>query len=339
MELGLFMNTHGICGLIDGQMQLQPLAASEMRPLDVAKRAEEVGWHSLWFSDHVTMTFESTSLHSAADPVTGKRAYPPSPDMLDCLVTMGAVAAVTDRVKLAPSVLVSPYRHPLSDARQLATVDALSGGRLVLGVGVGWLQEEFEALGVPYEHRRAMTEECIEIYKRCWSDDAVSFEGEHYRFSQVSMDPKPVSRPPIVFGGVTKLAARIAAQRCDGFFPTYTDPLAEATRYDDVLVELQSELERVGRDQSEITLLAVVTARVLPASRPAGDRQFAKGTVDEVIADLADLAERGFSHVVVHLDCRSGTMSEFWEQMELIGTEVLPRARQLTTAGGWGTQL
>lgn len=339
MELGLFMNTHGVSGLVDGQLRLQEVPADQMRPLDVARRAEDLGFHSLWFSDHVTMTVTSQSKHTAADPVTGKRAYPPRPNMLDCLVTMGAVAAVTSRVKLAPSVLVSPYRHPLSDARQLVTVDAISGGRLVVGVGVGWLREEFDALGVPYEHRRAMTEECIEVYRRCWEDDVVSFAGEHYRFEGVSMDPKPRRRPPIVFGGVTELAARITARRCDGFFPTFTDPLAAADRYDRALEVLAEELAVVGRDPSEICLAAVVTARVLPPGRPAEARQLAKGTAEEVVADMADLARRGFSHLVLHLDCRSGTMEEFWEQLDLIGKEVLPAVAEVAPTGPWGMAL
>lgn len=333
------MNTHGISGLIDGQMQLQEVSMDDMRPLEVATRAEELGFHSLWFSDHVTMTFASTSLHNAADPVTGKRAYPPSPNMLDCMVTMGAVASVTSRVKLAPSVLVAPYRHPLSDARQLMTVDALSGGRLVVGVGAGWLREEFDALGVPYDDRRTLTEESIEIYRRCFTDEVVSFSGEHYRFDGLSMDPKPVVPPPIVFGGVTNAAARIAARQCDGFFPTFTDPLATVDRYGSVLGVLEDELGRNGRDRSQMCLLGVVTARVLPGSRSSDDRQLAKGTVEEVVVDIAQLAARGFSHLVVHLDCRSGTMDELWEQLELVGGKVLPAVRELAPAGGWRAEL
>ncbi len=334
MELGLFMNTHGIGATVDGQWTLQRLPASEMRPLDVAKVAEAAGFHSLWFSDHVLVTLESESLHTASDPVTGKRAYPQRPEMLDCMVTMGAVAAVTERIKLAPSVLVAPYRHPLSDARCLATVDAFAPGRLVVGIGTGWMAEEFTALGLRYEDRTAVTRECIEIYRRCWTDEVVEYEGDYFSFSNVSMDPKPKAMPPIVFGGVTKAAARIAARSCDGFYPTFVDPLATADRYDGVLDVLAEELAHAGRDREAMCLAAVLRVRILDPADAGSERMLGTGTAEEVLDDLAALAATGFAHVVVHLDCRSTTMDEYWEQLRRLG-ELVPAARSLAPAGGW----
>ena len=116
--------------------------------------------------------------------------------MLDAAVVMGAVAASTSEIKLGTSVLVAPYRHPLSDARQFATVDVLAAGRLLFGVGAGWMAEEFEALGIEFAERGKRTVECIEIYKRCWSDDFVSFDGDYYSFNDISMDPKPLQELP-----------------------------------------------------------------------------------------------------------------------------------------------
>lgn len=334
MYVGLFMNTHGIGATIDGQWTLQYLDAHEMRPLDVARNAESLGFHSLWFSDHVLVTLESESLHTASDPVTGKRAYPKRPNMLDCMVSMGAVAAVTERVKLAPSVLVAPYRHPLSDARCLLSVDAYAPGRVVLGVGTGWMAEEFEALGLDHSTRTARTRECIEVYKRCFTDEVVSFRGEHFSFENVSMDPKPAAVPPIVFGGVTKTAARLTAQLCDGFYPTFVDPLATPDRYDEVLDVLGEELERVGRSPAEMHLLAVLRVRLLDAPDPAA-RMLGTGTAEEIVDDLGALAARGFSHVVVHLDCPTGTMSEYLDRLERFGTTVVPAAGSITSAGPW----
>lgn len=333
------MNTHGLGATVDGRWTLQPIAASEMQPLTVARQAEASGLDSLWFSDHVLVTLDSTSLHNSADLESGQRAYARRPDMLDCCVMMGAVAAVTERVQLATSVLVAPYRHPLSDARRLIAVEALAPGRLVVGVGAGWLREEFEALGIEYGDRAAMTSECIEIYKRSWLDDVVSFEGAHFSFRDVSMDPKPARRPPVVFGGVTNAAARIAARQCDGFFPTFVDPRAEPSRYDAVLAELDRELRLAGRDRGAMSLLAVVSARVLDPGRPTEDREFCKGTAVEIAADMAALAERGFSHLVVHLDCRSGTMTEYLEQAARLAEEVAPRVRGLAPAGGWAADI
>ncbi len=334
MQLGLFMNTHGIGATVDGQWTLQHVPASEMRPLDVARTAEHGGFHSLWFSDHVLVTLDSESLHTASDPVTGKRAYPKRPNMLDCMVSMGAVAAVTDRVKLAPSVLVSPYRHPLSDARCLASVDAYAPGRLVLGVGTGWMAEEFAALGLDHATRTARTRECIEVYRRCFAEDVVAFSGDHFSFANVSMDPKPALEPPIVFGGVTKTAARIAARTCDGFYPTFVDPLASPDRYDDVLDVLGAELESVGRDASEMHLLAVVRVRLLDAPDPSL-RRLGTGTAGEVLDDLGALADRGFSHAVVHLDCPTATMTEYRDRLDAFAARVVPDVSGIAVAGPW----
>lgn len=142
MEIGLFMNTHGLGIRDEDAWFLQEVPAGEMRPVQVAERAERLGFHSLWFSDHVLMPVASAGAHVANPQETGKRAYPPRPNMLDGAVVMGAIAVKTSRVKLSPSVLIAPYRHPLSDARQLATVDILSQGRAIMGVGAGWLREE-----------------------------------------------------------------------------------------------------------------------------------------------------------------------------------------------------
>jgi probable F420-dependent oxidoreductase len=173
--------------------------------------------------------------------------------MLDAAVTMGAVAASTNTLKLGTSVLIVPYRNPLSDARQFATVDALSNGRLILGVGAGWMKEEFDALGLSYAERGAMANECIEIFKRSWTTEVVDFHGRFYNFDSVSMDPKPVKkpRPPIIFGGVVPAGARRAARYCDGFYPIFLDPQAEPKRFAPLLDEIRREAGRLGRDLSK----------------------------------------------------------------------------------------
>ena len=168
MKIGLYAHTHGV-GYRDEQNQfVKSIPAASMHPVDVARRAEEAGFHSMWFPDHVCMPVASTSAHVANESRT--RAYEPMHQMLDGAVVMGAAAASTTRLKLGSSVLIAPYRGPLNDARQLATIDVLSGGRLLVGVGAGWMEEEFAALGLPFAARGRMTEECIEIYKRIDED-------------------------------------------------------------------------------------------------------------------------------------------------------------------------
>ena len=335
MELGLFMNTHGIGATVDGQWTLQRLPASEMRPLDVAKVAEAAGFHSLWFSDHVLVTLESESLHTASDPVTGKRAYPQRPEMLDCMVIMGAVAAVTERIKLAPSVLVvalpaSTQRRPLPrDRRRVRAGSARPGDRYRMdGRGVHRARPPVRG---PH---RASPVSASRSTGGAGRDEVVEYEGDYFSFSNVSMDPKPKAMPPIVFGGVTKAAARIAARSCDGFYPTFVDPLATADRYDGVLDVLAEELAHAGRDRVAMRLAAVLRVRILDPADAGSERMLGTGTAEEVLDDLAALAATGFAHVVVHLDCRSTTMDEYWEQLRRLG-ELVPAARSLAPAGGW----
>src|SRR5262245_11161827 len=148
MRIGLYANTHGLGHRDETNFFLRSMPASMMSTVQMAQLAERLGFHSMWFPDHVCMPTQSASEHVAN--ASGTRAYESRHTMLDAAVVMGAVAVSTTRLKLGTSVLIAPYRNPLSDARQFATVDHLSNGRLLLGVGAGWMREEFDAVGVPY---------------------------------------------------------------------------------------------------------------------------------------------------------------------------------------------
>ena len=223
MEVGLYGNTHGQSYRDDVNMFLHHTPVEQIDPIQVALTAERAGIHSIWYPDHVCMPFDSESFHTANQ--SGQRAYQRRHNMLDGAVVMGAVAVQTTTLKLGTSVLIAPYRHPLSDARQFMTVDHLSNGRLMLGVGVGWMVEEFDAVGIDFEERNRRTEECIQIYKASWTGDLATFEGNYYSFRNVSQDPKPVQKPhpPIVFGGNTIRGARRAARFCNGLYPLFLD--------------------------------------------------------------------------------------------------------------------
>ncbi len=185
MKIGLYANTHGIGYRDDVNNYTRSVPGELLKPVEVAQCAERSGFHSMWFPDHVCMPSETSSAHIANQ--TGARTYSSRHEMLDAAVVMGAVAGSTSEIKLGTSVLVAPYRHPLSDARQFATVDVLAAGRLLFGVGAGWMAEEFEALGIGFAERGKRTVECIEIYKRCWSEDFVSFDGDYYSFKDLSL--------------------------------------------------------------------------------------------------------------------------------------------------------
>jgi probable F420-dependent oxidoreductase len=234
MKVGLYGHTHGIGYRDETNQFLKSIPATLMRPVEVAQRAERAGLHSMWFPDHVCMPISSTNPHVANE--SRARGYEPRHEILDGAVVMGAVATGTTRLKLGTAVLIAPYRTPLNDARQLATVDVLSGGRLVVGVGTGSLAEEFAALGISFKDRGRMTDECIEIYKRAWAQEVVSFSGHHYRFENVSMDPKPVQkpRPPISSTGAFQEPAPGGLRACaTGSFRSFSihGPIPSARRH------------------------------------------------------------------------------------------------------------
>lgn len=338
MQLGLYAHTHGL-GYREGEdNRTASVPAATLQPTTVAVEAERAGFHSMWFPDHVCMPTETASAHVAN--TSGTRSYQPRHDMLDAAVVMGAAATATTTIKLGTSVLVAPYRHPLADMRQLTTIDVLSNGRLMLGVGEGWMEEEFTALGLDRREKGRRTVECIEIYKRCWSDEVVSFDGEYYRFADVSMDPKPVQtpRPPIIYGGVSPLGARRAARRCDGFYPLFLDPFARPNRYRQHQEQIRRVLDEIGRDPASFLMMGAATLHFGdPASTRSvdGKRMICSGSTEEILEDLAGLAAEGYSLIVLKLVCPSGETAELIENVVRVGEEIIPRVADFAPAGGW----
>ncbi len=346
MQIGLGMHTHGLGSRDDQDYRHQPIPAAQMQPLEIARLAEEHDFHSLWFGDHIAMPPVSPDsvapLYAArkGGAAKGTRHYAGRPELLDGAIVMGAVAATTSRIKMASGVLIAPYRHPLSDARQFGTIDNLSHGRLIMGVGVGWMKEEFEALGRPFASRSEMTAECIEIYKRAWTQDAVTFHGRFFDFESLTMDPKPVQqpRPPIVLGGVTRAGARLAARSCDGLYPIFLQPHADPHDYDYLLEEIRREAEGLGRDLAGFALMGIVTARITDSDDEEATRdprRVCGGTAEQILADLQRFADAGYSLVVIRPVCPSGQMAELRDQIQRLGDEVLPAAAGITIAGEW----
>ena len=213
-----------------------------------ATTAEDEGFESLWTVEHgvVPKGYEAEYPYSK----DGKMPGPEESPIPDPFVWLSYAAAVTKRIHLGTGVLILPQRHPFYVAKEVATLDRLSGGRVELGVGIGWLEEEFNALGIPFGERVARTEESIRALRSLWSDEPSEFHGAHYRWSAVESNPKPVQRPgvPVHVGGHVKGAARRAARLGDGFFPARADLLP------DLLAELKSECERIDRDPAEIEI-------------------------------------------------------------------------------------
>lgn len=332
MDIGLTMSTHGLLTRDERDFFLQKLDPGEMQPVELARLAEGLGYHSVWFSDHIVMGRDLEAEHTAN--VSGKRAYPERPAMLDVVATMGALCAATERIRMAPSVLIAPYRHPVTVAHQFATIDVLSGGRLIMGAGSGWDPQEFAAVGADYERRGAVTEECIEIWKHAWTSDWLDFRGRFYEVRDVSLEPKPVQKPhpPIVFGAVTEAGARRAARTSDGLYPMFLDAYADPARYDHLREAVLREAERIGRDVSGFRLYAFASGLVTDPHDELARREprmTLTGSAEQVISDLERFAAHGYSHVTMHFHVRSGTISELFEIVERFAEEVLPAAGEI----------
>jgi len=223
----------------------------------IATTAERVGLESIWTVEHVVIPvgYESTYPY---DP-SGKMPAPDQMPIPDPLIWLSYAAAVTKKLRLATGIVILPQRHPLYVAKEVATLDVLSNGRVILGIGIGWLEEEFNALGVPFEERAGRTAETVRAMRSLWKDEAEPFQGKYFRWDKLESHPKPVQKPgvPIVVGGHTELAARRAARYGDGFFPGVT----EDEKLKSLLAVMREECKKVGRDPSTIE---VTSGRAAP---------------------------------------------------------------------------
>ena len=247
----------------------------------VARRVEALGFDSVWASDHVVIPFEIRSRYPYN--ATGEFPLPPTSNFLEPLTALALVAGVTERLRLGTTVLVLPHRHPLLAAKILATLDHLAPGRVILGAGVGWMREEIELLGAPYDQRGAWTDEAIQVMRACWRDERVSFHGRFFNVPEVGLAPKPARGAiPIWIGGHSSRALRRVAELGDGWHAAFASP--EVMRKG--LTELKQACARIERDPAEITLSVRMG---LSARRPA----------PEVVDELAILREIGVRHVIV----------------------------------------
>ena len=264
----------------------------------LARLAEESGFESLWTVEHVVVPsgYESAYPYSPDGKMPGGDKIP----IGDPIVWLAYVAAVTERIRLATGILILSQRNPVITAKAAATLDTLSGGRLTLGVGVGWLREEFEAIGAPFEERGARVDEYIAAMKVLWRDDEATFEGRFTNFKNANLYPKPVQTGgiPVVIGGHSDAAARRAGRLGDGFFPGRFVP-GDTTELERLLGVMRGAAKEAGRDADAIEI----------TSGGAFDVDGAKG--------LADL---GVSRIVIpplgfDLDTLKRSLGEFSERV------------------------
>lgn len=285
---------------------LGTVSATDLR--DFCQECEGLGYDSLWVTDHVVAT---------PDVAAGL-----GPAHFDPLTALMYAAAHTTRPRVGTSVLVVPYREPILAARILATVDHFSGGRLDVGAGAGWAQQEFAALGVPFAERGARTDEYLAVMKELWTAERPRFAGRFCRFEDAIFEPKPLQQPhpPIWVGGIGAPSLRRAARLGDGWHAlNLYGPAIEPA-----IAEVQRQAAALGRPAPRISVRGM---DLTFHDRPDPDRKSMQGTPAEIASDVAGFARLGFEEIVVH-SLRVHTAGEALAPLRRFAREIMPRGGQ-----------
>ena len=251
--------------------------------LTVARRAEDLGYASLWAFQRLLVP-------------TDEVLAPVYTSVLDPTVVLGFAAAVTERAELGLAIVNAPYQSPALLAKQLTTLDLLSGGRLVAGLGLGWLPAEFAASGVPFDRRGARMEEFVRCLEALWGPDPVEFEGEFYRIPRSQVLPKPRSasgRPPILIGATAPAALERAGRIGDGWISSSRVPPTELGQK---VALVKAAAEKAGRDPESLRFVCRGVLLDGPRTRPL------TGSLDEIRGDFPGLAEQGITDLFIDLN-------------------------------------
>jgi len=262
MKLGLFAMIGAVA---------EPMAIMKT----LAQRSEQRGFSTVWVPEHVVLVEKYASRY----PYSETGAFPGSTTatIADPFISLTAMACATSKIRLATGICLVPEHNPIVLAKVVATLDWLCGGRVVLGAGIGWLEEEFHAIGIPWERRAARTKECVEAMRRLWADALSSYRGEFVNFEGVRSYPKPVrGSVPVIFGGESGPALKRSADYGNGWFGFNVSPdeaVAKVKRIEEIL--------RInGRKRSELEII------VAPYTKPATPddlKRYRDGGVDEVV--------------------------------------------------------
>ncbi len=311
-----------------------PLSTPD-RLVRLAEAAEQLGFDSFFVGDHVVLP---ASARQSKYPysVNGKMPGGALQDCMEPITVLAWLAHATAKIAIGVSVLVIPYRNPLLVAKMLATLDVLSGGRVILGAGVGWLREEFQVLqAASFEERGHVTDEYLALMRRAWTIDPVSFEGHYCRVEEVHLLPKPLQSRgiPIWIGGHSSAAVRRAGRLGDAWHPialrspVRLDPAEYATK----VTQMHETAREAGRDPASIVLTLYAFMEVWSPRRKAlgGDRMLLQGTVAQVIADICAYQAIGVTHLVFSTMADETTGAV--DNMKRFADEVRPHVKELGT--------
>ncbi len=297
-------------------------AAGPNTLMEAAQSAEAQGFDAIWSADRVVTPWKIRTLYPYSE--NHEFIVPPDRPFLDSLTCLAFLAGCTSAITLGVSVLVLPYRHPLYWARVAVSIERLSRGRLIMGVGIGWMKEEFSALQVSYKNRGKMTDEQLEILQRLWTEEQISFDGQFYRFHDLAFFPKPMQQPriPIWVGGEGAAAQRRAARYGDAWFPYFVEvtPAELKAGYAGV----QSAAADLGRAPEGVLLACCRPIEVTRAPAPQDERHL-RGTPEQLVEALLAYRAIGVHHLALQF------MAPRWpERVEQIGRfahEVMPHLR------------
>ncbi|MFI5614409.1 LLM class F420-dependent oxidoreductase [Amycolatopsis sp. NPDC051903] len=295
--------------------------------VEAARTAEAAGYASLWTYERLLFPETPVEPYVALPGVPWPEA---SRQAADPLAVLTAAAVVTEKVRLGTSVLVAPLHGPLQLAKEIATIDQLSGGRVIAGLGTGWSSDEFQATGVTRADRGRFLDETMDVFDAVWGPDPVSFRGPRVVIDQAAVLPKPVGKIPVVLGGGgtdlgrATAAVRRIAQRADGWLPLLATPGPAGAK------ELRASWDRIrdlatehGRDPSRMEM--IVVGNVTFTDRPAGpDRSAFVGTLAQIVDDIHTAAEAGADELIVDLNLQDWFTST--RQMLATAVEIHARA-------------
>ena len=306
-----------------------PLMAPETLGV-IARKGEELGYDAVYAGDHILVPKNIASIY----PYSEGGEYPggPSGESMELLTLLAFLAGQTSKIRLVASVIIVPYRSPLLAAKALATLDVLSQGRLVIGIGVGWMREEFEALDLPpFEERGAVTDEYIRAFKELWTSDSPHFEGKYVNFDDINFLPKPVQKPhpPIWVGGESRPALRRTAELADGWYPlgsNPTFPMGTPEQLSAGLERLAAYARRFGRDPAEIEVIYRTQQFELNGTAaPDNARPSFVGNADQIAADIRRYEEMGVGSMVLDFLRQTDELDVMLGHMERFADEVWPK--------------
>ena len=289
----------------------------------LAQRAEALAYDSIWVSDHIILPRQVASFYPYAE--NGVATFTPDQPYYEPIATLNFLAGCTQRVRLGTHVLIIPYRNPVTTAKQLSTLDVLSGGRVILGAGVGWMEEEFQALGLDtFAQRGAVTDEYLQLYKELWTKEFPEFQGEHFQISGAGFEPKPVQKPhiPIWIGGHTGPAIRRAAQLADGWMPIGLRPPAilEPEEMAAKIARLRTLTVRAGRPEDAVDV--TFSTSVAFDDSPTQARRMMTGRPEQIASDLRQYQDLGVKNFIIGFAGDEAAVLQ--DNMEKFSRQVMP---------------